>query len=79
MQQVIFGISLTEWLGYFAMVLLLVSFLMKNVTKLRIINSFACALFVVYGLLIEGYPIAISNTLIIVINLYYLIFSRKKV
>ena len=72
------NISLTEWIGYLAMVTLLISFLNKDVIKLRIINSVACALFVAYGFMLSiSWPIVISNGAIIGINLYYLL-DRKK-
>jgi len=71
------GISLTEWIGYIAMATLLVSFMMKDVTKLRIINSIGCAFFVAYGLLLAtSWPIVITNAAIICINFYYL-FVKK--
>lgn len=73
----ILQIPLTEWVGYAAMLALLVSFTMKDVKKLRIINSIGCALFVVYGLMLStSWPIVITNTAIICINFYYL-FVRK--
>ena len=71
------GITLTEWTGYIAMVLLLISFMMKDVKRLRIINSIACAFFVVYGfMLATSWPIIISNGAIIIINIYYLFFKK---
>ena len=63
------GVELTEWVGYLAMTVLLVSFMMKNVTKLRVINSIGCLFFVIYGSLISLYPIVITNAAIILINL----------
>lgn len=77
MNTLLLGIELTEWIGYLAMAVLLVSFIMKNVTKLRIINSVGCALFVIYGLLISQYPIVITNVAIIIINFYYLFLKKK--
>ena len=72
------GISLTEWIGYIAMATLLMSFMMKDVTKLRIINSIGCVFFVVYGLLLAtSWPIVITNTAIICINFYYLFVKRS--
>ncbi|NQX85202.1 MAG: YgjV family protein [Flavobacteriaceae bacterium] len=72
------GITITEWTGYIAMILLLISFMMKDVKRLRIINSIACAFFVVYGfLLATSWPIIISNGAIIVINLYYLFVKKN--
>jgi len=73
----VLGIELTEWVGYLAMAVLLVSFMMKNVTKLRVINTVGCAIFVVYGLLISQYPIVITNVSIILINLYYLFVKKN--
>ena len=73
-----FGISLVEWMGYLAMATVLVSFLMKSVNKLRIVNSFGCLLFVFYGFMLSpiSKPIIITNVAIFGINLYYLL--KKK-
>lgn len=69
---------MTEWIGYIAMVLLLISFMMKDVKRLRIINSIACAFFVVYGfMLATSWPIIISNGAIIGINFYYLFIKKN--
>lgn len=74
----IFGLSITDLVGYLAMALLLISFLMKDVKKLRIINSLGCAFFVAYGfLLVTSWPIIITNSAIISINLYYLILRKN--
>lgn len=73
----VLGLSLTELIGYMAMALLLVSFMMKDVTKLRIVNSFGCAFFVAYGImLVTSWPIIITNSAIISINLYYLLVKK---
>ncbi|MGB1307701.1 MAG: uroporphyrinogen decarboxylase [Oceanihabitans sp.] len=72
------SISLTEWVGYLAMATLLVSFMMKDVTKLRVINTIGCAFFVAYGLLLAtAWPIVITNAAIICINLYYLLIKKN--
>tara|TARA_B110000495_G_scaffold159903_1_gene144123 strand:+ start:179 stop:412 length:234 start_codon:yes stop_codon:yes gene_type:complete len=76
MNTLLLGIELTEWVGYLAMTVLLVSFMMKNVIKLRIINSVGCLFFVIYGLMISQYPIVITNLAIILINLYYLLLKK---
>ena len=76
MNTLLLGIELTEWVGYLAMTVLLVSFLMKNLTKLRIVNSIGCLFFVVYGSLISQYPIVITNVAIILINFYYLFLKK---
>lgn len=68
-----FGISEVEWLGYLAMTTVLVSFLMKSVKKLRIVNTFGCLLFVFYGYMLHSMPIIFTNTAIFFINIYYLV------
>jgi len=71
------GFNFTDLVGYMAMALLLISFLMRDVKKLRIVNSVGCAFFVAYGfLLVTSWPIILTNSAIISINLYYL-FLRK--
>jgi len=77
MNTVLLGIELTEWVGYSAMTVLLISFMMKNLTKLRVINSVGCMFFVIYGSLISQYPIVITNAAIILINFYYLFFKKN--
>ena len=73
-----FGISWVEWIGYAAMATVLISFLMKSVTKLRIVNSFGCLLFVFYGFVLQpiSKPIIITNLAIFGINLYYLLQKK---
>ncbi|MFT5071635.1 MAG: hypothetical protein ACI8V8_001605 [Chitinophagales bacterium] len=66
--------SPTEIMGYLAMATLMISFLLKDITKLRLVNSLACGFFVIYGVMLEpaSYPIIISNGFIICVNVYYL-------
>jgi uncharacterized protein with PQ loop repeat len=69
-------ISNTEIVGYLASLLVLISFLMKEMKTLRIVNTIGCAFFVTYGFLLNvSVPIIITNAAIIGINIYYL---RKK-
>lgn len=66
-------ISLTEGIGYLASLVLMVSFLMKNINTLRIINSIGAILFVVYGIMLAtSWPIIISNAFILGVNIFYL-------
>ena len=69
-----------EIIGYAASVLVAVSLLMTSLLRLRLINLAGALCFVVYGLFIGAYPIAIVNLIIIGINLYYLfqIYSTKE-
>ncbi|AJR02391.1 uroporphyrinogen decarboxylase [Siansivirga zeaxanthinifaciens CC-SAMT-1] len=71
----IFEISITEWIGYLATTIVLISFLMKNVTHLRIVNSIGCLVFVFYAFMLNplSIPIIITNSVIFCINIYYIL------
>lgn len=72
------GIEIAEWIGYIATLILLISFTMKNLRSLRIINSIACLIFVVYGVMLSNaWPIIISNAAIFTINFYYLFLKKN--
>jgi len=61
--------SPAEIVGYIASLFVLVSFLMKDIKKLRLINSIGCMLFVIYGVLLNfSIPIVLTNTAILIIN-----------
>ena len=76
------GITLLEIIGYLASFTVLVSFTMKDVKKLRIVNIIGCSLFVLYGFMIPsfrvGLPIIITNVAIFGVNSYYLFFVKQK-
>jgi len=73
----ILGISGTEWIGYLASLFVLLSFLMKNIITLRYVNSVGCLFFVIYGILIDSWPIIITNAAIVSVNIYYLFINKK--
>lgn len=71
-------ISITEWVGYLASLVLMISFLMKSINTLRIINSIGAILFVLYGVMLSiSWPIIITNTFIFGVNVYYLVKYYK--
>lgn len=67
-----FGIPWIEWVGYAASAMIAISLLMTSVGKIRIINTVGCLLFIVYGLIVPAYPVAVANLIIVFINLYHL-------
>jgi len=76
----LFNISYTEWVGYLASLALIISFLMKNLSTLRIINSIGAILFVVYGFMLAiSWPIIITNVFILMANIYYLAIKKTEV
>ena len=62
-----------EVFGYISMIIALVSMMMKDIKTLRIVNSIACAMFVVYGFILGAYPIVIMNILVIIINVHQIL------
>lgn len=75
------GITGTEYIGYLASFMVLLSFTMKNMNKLRLVNMTGCILFVAYGFLMPsiriGLPIIIANVAIFLVNGYYLLKKPK--
>ena len=61
-----------EMIGYLGSLLVLVSFIMTSVFKLRIVNSIGSFIFMVYALIIRSYPTAIMNFCLVLINLRFL-------
>lgn len=61
-----------ELIGYLGSVLVLVSFLMASVVKLRVVNSVGSLIFAIYALIIHSYPTALMNICLVLINIYYL-------
>lgn len=51
---------------------------MKDQIKLRIFNSIGAAMFIYYSLVKSDYPVVFINSAIVLINLFYIIKSRKK-
>ncbi|MDB5197851.1 MAG: hypothetical protein JWP88_2222 [Flaviaesturariibacter sp.] len=60
-------------IGYVASVLLALSLLVTNDLQFRWFNLFGCLAFIVYGILINAFPVLLTNALLFLINLYYLV------
>lgn len=61
-----------EIVGYIGSLLVLVSFLMTSVFKLRVVNTIGSFIFMVYALIIKSYPTAIMNFCLVLINVRFL-------
>ena len=70
--------DLTQIVGYLGSLVLVVSFMLKNITHIRIVNLIGCILFAVYGVMLGMlWPIIIPNATIALVQIYYLFFSKK--
>lgn len=73
------NINTVELFGYLASLFVLMSFLLKDIKKLRIVNTVGCTFFVIYGILLAtSWPIIITNVSIIIINIYHLVKASEE-
>lgn len=71
-------INSIELLGYVATFFVAASFLFKSIVNLRIVNSIGAVLFVIYGVIIGAYPVAVLNGFLVCVNLYQLYRLKKE-
>ena len=64
--------AIIEGIGYAGSALVLVSFLMTSVFRLRVVNTVGSVIFMIYALLIRSYPTAWMNLCLVLINLHFL-------
>lgn len=65
-----------ELIGIFGTLFVLLSFLMKDLKKVRIINIIGATLFVIYGILINALSTWLLNGVLIIIHIIYLFKER---
>lgn len=66
------GYYFTEFIGYAAMLFVVASFAFRDTLKLRLVNAAGSFGFVVYGVLIFSPQIAITNLVILMLNVYHI-------
>lgn len=68
-------------LGYVGTILVIISFTFSNdkIKHLRIFSIIACVVFIIYSILRNDIPVVVTNSCIILANLYHLIkdFFKK--
>lgn len=65
--------QITNYIGYAASFFVVLSFILKDVTKIRIVNLVGCALFVLYGIFSDYlWPVIIPNGILCFIQVYHL-------
>ncbi|MCJ8152832.1 uroporphyrinogen decarboxylase [Chryseobacterium sp. SSA4.19] len=67
------------YIGYSASFFIVLSFILKDIRKIRIVNMIGCICFVVYGIF-SGmlWPVIFPNALICFIQIYHLLADKKK-
>lgn len=71
--------SPTELVGYLGSLFIIISLTRTSILHLRLIGMAGSVTFLVYSLLIEAYPIALVNVVIIMVHLFFLrrLLSKK--
>ena len=69
---------LLEIVGYVGMALVLLSMMMTDTKKLRIINLVGSVVCMIYGVLTQTWPTALLNMGLAIINIVQLIRLKKK-
>ncbi len=64
--------SVAELLGYVASVLLAISLSVNGELKFRWVNSLGCIAFITYGVMINAFPVTLTNVVLLLINAYQL-------
>lgn len=68
------------YFGYLASLLLIVALLVNNDLKFRWYNLLGNVSFITYGILLTAVPVLITNAILLVINIFYLVkvYSKKE-
>ncbi|MDO4762944.1 MAG: uroporphyrinogen decarboxylase [Flavobacteriaceae bacterium] len=67
-----------EIVGYLASFFVVMSFVLKNIRAIRMVNFVGCLFFIAYGVM-KGmlWPIIIPNAVICLVQVYYLVLDKK--
>jgi hypothetical protein len=64
--------------GYIGTIIILYSFIVENIYKLRFINSIGSVFWIIYGFGILAWPTVIVNSCILLIHTIWFIKHRKE-
>jgi hypothetical protein len=67
-----------EIIGWIATLFIIVSFIQKDIIKLRIFSLVGAILWVIYGFLIMSYSIIFLNIIIVLIQIFYILKLKSK-
>lgn len=67
-------------LGYIASLFVAISLMVKNTLKFRLFNLTGCITFIIYGFIIQAFPVIFANSILLVINIFqlYKLFQYKE-
>ncbi len=65
--------QILQWIGYMASVIIAFSMTLNSIVKFRWINLLGASLFATYGFLYHAFPVMLLNSIIVMVDVYYLI------
>jgi hypothetical protein len=70
--------EIATYIGYAASFFIVLSFILKDLRKIRIVNMVGCVCFVIYGMF-SGmlWPVIIPNALLCLVQFYHLTTGKK--
>lgn len=68
---------MTELLGWIATAVVLLSFTVHDMRKLRLVNLVGCFLWIGYGFILMSKPVIFVNISIAIIHIYWFIKNKK--
>ncbi len=66
-------LQIAPYFGYAAFLLLAVSLIVTNSLSFRWLNILGCVCFIIYGILLNAFPVLLTNTILFCINLFYMV------
>ncbi len=69
--------QIAPYFGYLASLFLIISLIVHGDIKFRIYNLLGCSCFIVYGIVLHAFPIILTNSILFVINFFFLIKLYK--
>jgi hypothetical protein len=71
--------QILQWIGYFASGIIALSMTMNSILKFRWVNIVGAFSFATYGFLIGAFPVMLLNSIIVLVDIYYLhkIYTKK--
>jgi hypothetical protein len=68
-----------DLVGYLATLFVVLSFVVKGMLRLRIINSIGCILWITYGILLSSIPVIFTNVCIISTHVFWFYKQYKEI
>jgi Bacterial inner membrane protein len=79
LQKLFFLQQIAPLFGYLASLALIIALLVKTDLKFRLFNTGGNIFFIIYALIINAYPVLVTNVILISINIFYLVKLYRKV